>query len=708
MTTFLFWPLLLTLIFLFCSFASTAIKSCPSGTFTCRDGPCISYELKCNGQNDCRDGSDEVNCPEVHRTHKGHGHSCNSHVDWMCGSKECIHINWLCDGTADCKDGSDEANCSKTCSPDQLQCKLTRDCVPHSARCNGVLDCSDGSDEQDCVSTSATAATINEKVIENVHGWSCESKDSFKCNTSSKCIPMAAVCDGNNDCGDWSDESANCGQNECSTDANHCSQICVDDPIGFHCECLRGYALSADNRTCDDVDECKTVTGICSGHPCVNTKGHFKCECLPGYQVKDHVFCKLIDKDHSSLLFSNRHDLRLISLADDTGSRPAGHYDLLYTGQNASVALDFSWRGNYLVWSDVFDEKIYIAKLNKSLPSPLASDEPRQLISDDLNTVDGIAIDYIHDLVYWTDTGKDTIEVASITTPSWRKVLINSDLEEPRAIVVDTRKARLFWSDWGDRPKIERSLQDGSARTTIVSSDIIWPNGLTFDVVTERIYWIDRKMGIIESSDANGENRVILLNSREHISHPFSIASFGEFVYWSEWETEKIMRAPKYPLTIDGLFSGNSSTFVPRVETVLSDLFSVGVVKAVDPFLQPDSWNLCHSSECSHLCLPIGSSNYKCSCADGFTLSSNGYSCILFNATSTGSASNSEITTIAPTTSSSNTGAWNRGVNSSVHRNQPDEGSSSGHILIVLLAFSLAVSLVFFSLGFIVYRNYKR
>ena len=40
------------------------IEACPSGTFHCSNGKCINREFLCDGQNDCGDGSDELNCPE--------------------------------------------------------------------------------------------------------------------------------------------------------------------------------------------------------------------------------------------------------------------------------------------------------------------------------------------------------------------------------------------------------------------------------------------------------------------------------------------------------------------------------------------------------------------------------------------------------------------------------------------------------------------
>lgn len=41
------------------------LKSCPDTEFTCQSSDkCISYDLRCDGQKDCEDGSDEDNCED--------------------------------------------------------------------------------------------------------------------------------------------------------------------------------------------------------------------------------------------------------------------------------------------------------------------------------------------------------------------------------------------------------------------------------------------------------------------------------------------------------------------------------------------------------------------------------------------------------------------------------------------------------------------
>ena len=68
--------------------------------------------------------------------------------------------------------------------------------------------------------------------------------------------------------------------------------------------------------------------------------------------------------------------------------------------------------------------------------------EREVLVSDDLHTPDGLAFDWIHRNLYWTDAGNDRIEVLSLSKSgaAWRRTLIDQDLDEPRAIVVDPRE----------------------------------------------------------------------------------------------------------------------------------------------------------------------------------------------------------------------------------------------------------------------------
>ncbi|XP_062977317.1 MAM and LDL-receptor class A domain-containing protein 1 [Elgaria multicarinata webbii] len=124
--------------------------TCGSDRFTCMYvKQCVPLSAKCNGVEDCTDGTDEIACPPETPTTDS-PRLCKE-TEFHCAN-QCIPSLLRCDGVSDCRFNEDEANCPiKDCFNGSLLCPSTNSCIPASQRCDGIVDCIDfAPDESSC------------------------------------------------------------------------------------------------------------------------------------------------------------------------------------------------------------------------------------------------------------------------------------------------------------------------------------------------------------------------------------------------------------------------------------------------------------------------------------------------------------------------------------------------------------------------------
>lgn len=597
-----------------------AEKTCAYFQFTCpRSGHCIPMSWKCDGDNDCFDNQDEEGCPPV---------TCNAFQFKCADLKQCIQESYKCDGIADCTDGSDELGCPvltpNQCNPElQFRCEASGICIPRTWHCDGTPDCDDGSDEPSTCGTIACQQGYfkcnNSQCV--FKAYICDGRDDcgdgsdedsrhacgsapFACpsgqwpcqNVSERCVNLTSVCDGKLDCPNGSDEGAGCDLNECDRQGGLCSNGCVMTPLGATCTCPVGEKLGTDLLTCEDVNECEPP-GLCSQN-CVNTKGSYYCSCVNGYDLEPNKHsCKAVNHSAAFLVISNRHSILVADLKEQSLERvPIVVENVVATASNMHTGTIF--------WSDMKLKKI--ARLDRQ-------SEPKDVISNGLDLVEGLAYDWVGGNIYWLDSRLNTIEVAR-ENGSDRMVLLKENITQPRGMCLDPAPSArwLFWTDWGENPRIERVGMDGTNRSVVISTKIYWPNGLTLDVATQRIYFADSKLDFIDFCYYNGSGRQQVLAGSHYLLHPHSLTLFEDKLYWTDRQLNRVLSAEK--------FRGKNQTVVSHL---ISQPLSIHVNH---PSLQPMTKNPCLGANCQHLCLlsPSRATGYTCKCRAGYRTEANG------------------------------------------------------------------------------------
>ncbi|XP_059167881.1 low-density lipoprotein receptor-related protein 5-like [Physella acuta] len=286
------------------------------------------------------------------------------------------------------------------------------------------------------------------------------------------------------------------------------------------------------------------------------------------------VFCT--EDKPAELMVLTRQDLRSYDL--DT----LEYKTLLNKSLGGALSLDFDYRENSIHWTDVLSHNIFMINLHTG------KDEVKTFIEGDV-TPDGIAVDWVHRNLYYSDTGYNKIEVSRLDG-SHLKTLISDDLDQPRALAVDPENDWIYWTDWGKTPKIEKS-----------------------DYVQQRLYWVDGNLQTVSSCNFEGEDRKIILDNHPILKRLFSITLFGDNLFWTDWTSNAVHKVNKF---------GKESAI-----TIAANLSQPMGIQVYHISRQPIGTNHCGTNNggCTDLCLPKprtndttdSTKNFECVCSNG-------------------------------------------------------------------------------------------
>ncbi|XP_063966351.1 uncharacterized protein LOC135156797 [Lytechinus pictus] len=198
--------------------------------------------------------AESLQCPTYQHPCRGIFHGCYNETS-------------RCNGIHDCFDGADE-DCK---CPDfrDLRCGPLNKCVPRDEFCNSEIHEDCGIDEDECTFVCDNGFVVNERV----------------------------VCDGQNDCGDFSDERQDC---VCTAEQFDCGERCIS--VNNVCDGDINCANGADEKDCKsmsyeflcDNDQPVAYWKRCNGEvDCDDGSDELKCRLCEGnyFQCRDFSRC---------------------------------------------------------------------------------------------------------------------------------------------------------------------------------------------------------------------------------------------------------------------------------------------------------------------------------------------------------------------------------------------------------------------------------
>uniref|UniRef100_A0A3P8R0Y9 EGF-like domain-containing protein n=1 Tax=Astatotilapia calliptera TaxID=8154 RepID=A0A3P8R0Y9_ASTCA len=505
---------------------------CKAGEFQCSHGKkCLPQERVCDGQNDCLDRSDETDCSVMIE-------GCHQRCD---NNTRCIPKSFLCDGERDCADGSDEENCGLvSCADHQYRC-VSGQCVSEALRCDGYADCSDGSDELHC---SRPPRCLTQLRCPHTHEclqkeWLCDGEDDcqdgsdekncnappakclkfqWQCGDSIQCVPLSWRCDGRKDCYNGIDEEK-CSQKICPSHLYQCgSGECVD--TNLVCNGVTNCADGSDEGVNCVQHSCSSPSAPLCDHSCVSTPYGPKCYCAAGFRLMSRAtHCVDIDECTTTPHAVCNHICRNTRGSYSCHCHPGFYLE----PDNKSCKT----KGAPLLLASVQSDLFLLGVHSGTLRLLTSTSRP------------AFSLDYhwVQQRIYWLSTDYQSIRWVDMRNPDKRGNLVKGVKSD--FIAVDWVGKNLYWVDGLVGQILAVKLSNATVRsqdcTVVLGEDLEQPSSLVLLPHKGLMLWseIGSTPQIKQSGMDGSERKVVVSHS---LSWPVSLAYdlLDNRVYWAD------------------------------------------------------------------------------------------------------------------------------------------------------------------------------